>query len=272
MTTWKSAEIHIEGNQIHYHRTGGEKPPLILLHGFSDNGLCWIRAAQALEKNYDLIMPDAHGHGLSYRVTPGQPLNLVSDVAGLIQALNLEKPALLGHSMGAATAASVAATYPELVGVALLEDPPWFEKIPQAGGEEDSEESAHPWQWLLDLWEKPEAEIAAEGRRAHSPAWAEIEFDPWAASKLQLDRNIFQSMAHPAPWTEVVPGIKCPTLLITAEPELGGLVNPQTAQQIANGWPLVQVVQIKGAGHNIRREQFDAYMETVTKFLREHYE
>ena len=104
MTNWHSDLVQVNGHAIHYYRTGGQKSPLILLHGFSDNGLCWLRAAQTLQVTYDLIMPDAHGHGLSYRVTPGQPLNLVDDVAGLIQALELKKPALLGHSMGASTA------------------------------------------------------------------------------------------------------------------------------------------------------------------------
>ena len=266
MRNWTGADIQINGHQIHYYRTGGAKPPLILLHGFSDNGLCWMRAAQALEKDYDLIMPDAHGHGLSYRVTPGQPLNLAADVANLIQTLELEKPALLGHSMGASTAASVAATYLELVSVALLEDPPWFDESPATDAEDDAEEAANRCQWLLDLWDKSEAEIAAAGQ-AQNPTWADIEFGPWAASKVQLDRNIFKSMFHPAPWSAVVPQITCPTLLITADPERGGLVTPQTAQQITQDWPLVQVVQINGAGHNIRREQFDAYIETVTKFL-----
>jgi pimeloyl-ACP methyl ester carboxylesterase len=270
MSNWPSAKLQVNGHEIHYYRSGGDKPPLILLHGFSDNGLCWIRAAQILEKDYDLIMPDAHGHGRSYRATPGQPLNLAADVAGLIQALGLAKPALLGHSMGASTAAAVAAEYPELVGVILLEDPPWFDEMPPTDKEEDSDEAANRWQWLLDLWDKSEAEIAATGQ-AQNPSWAEIEFGPWAASKLQLDRNILKSLFHPAPWPEVVPRITCPTLLIIADPERGGLVTPHTAQQIAQGWPLVQVTRINGAGHSIRREQFETFIEATTKFLRENY-
>ena len=271
MPTWTEANLQVDGHQIHYHRSGGSKPPLILLHGFSDNGLCWIRAAQILEKDYDLIMPDAHGHGLlSYRVTPGQPLNLAADVADLIQTLDLEKPALLGHSMGASTAASVAAAYPDLVGPILLEDPPWFDEMPRMTQEDASDETPNRWQWLLDLWDKPEAEIVAAGQSRHS-TWAEIEFGPWAASKLQLDRNILTTLFHPVPWSEVVPKIICPSLLITADPEQGGLVTPQLARQIAQEWPPVEWVRINGAGHNIRREQFDAFIEVVTKFLRENY-
>lgn len=177
MTNWQSNLVQINGNPIHYYRTGGQKPPLILLHGFSDNGLCWLRAAQTLQATYDLIMPDAHGHGLSYRVMPGQPLNLVDDVASLIEALELHRPALLGHSMGASTAASVAAQYPELVSTLLLEDPPWFDEVPEAAATDDPEETAPHGQWLLALWDKPETEIMAAGQR-DNPAWPELEFGP----------------------------------------------------------------------------------------------
>ena len=39
--------------------------PLILLHGLTDNGLCWNQIPMLLEVEYDVIMPDARGHGVS---------------------------------------------------------------------------------------------------------------------------------------------------------------------------------------------------------------
>jgi N-formylmaleamate deformylase len=50
---------------IHYLRTGGSKPPLILLHGLTGNGACWNPVARFLESNFDVLMPDARGHGKS---------------------------------------------------------------------------------------------------------------------------------------------------------------------------------------------------------------
>jgi len=38
---------------------------MILLHGFTDNGLCWARVASMLENDFDIIMPDIRGHGKS---------------------------------------------------------------------------------------------------------------------------------------------------------------------------------------------------------------
>ena len=60
-----STEGDILANSIrqHYYRTGGEKPPLLLLHGFNEYGLTWLRVAKELERDYDIIMLDARGHG-----------------------------------------------------------------------------------------------------------------------------------------------------------------------------------------------------------------
>ena len=107
MSNWSSGDVIANGIKIHYVRTGGTKLPLVLAHGFSDNGLCWTRVAQVLEKDYDVIMADARGHGLSDAPESGYSAeDHAADLAGLIQALHLDKPALMGHSMGAATVAA----------------------------------------------------------------------------------------------------------------------------------------------------------------------
>ncbi|MFN2157062.1 MAG: alpha/beta fold hydrolase, partial [Anaerolineae bacterium] len=63
----------MNGVDLHYYRTGKEGgPPLVLAHGFSDDGQCWYRLATDLEADFDVVMPDARGHGLSARVRPGE--------------------------------------------------------------------------------------------------------------------------------------------------------------------------------------------------------
>lgn len=59
MGEWLSGDVIANGIRIHYYRTGGDKPPLVLSHGATDNGLCWVRLTRALESEYDVIMPDA---------------------------------------------------------------------------------------------------------------------------------------------------------------------------------------------------------------------
>ena len=67
-----SGDVVANGIKIHYYRTGGDKPPVVLSHGATDDGLCWTRVTLALEAEYDVIMPDARGHG--YATEAGRAL------------------------------------------------------------------------------------------------------------------------------------------------------------------------------------------------------
>ena len=59
MAAWQSSNLEANGWRLHYTRTGGDKPPVVLAHGFSDDGLCWTPVAEALASEYDLIMVDS---------------------------------------------------------------------------------------------------------------------------------------------------------------------------------------------------------------------
>src|SRR5437588_7141633 len=151
MTAWSEGNVQANGITIHYHRTGGNnKPSILLLHGVTDNGLCWSRVTHDLEGSYDVIMTDARGHGRSSSPATGfsTPL-LADDAAAVIQALELHKPVLFGHSMGARTASMVAANYPDLVRAVVLEDPPLMGKSSvQTNAEQQGQQR---WQWVFDL-------------------------------------------------------------------------------------------------------------------------
>jgi len=266
MSNWSSGDVVANHLKLHYYRTGGDQPALVLSHGITDNGLCWIRAAQALEKDYDVIMVDARGHGLSDAPEADYgPDARAADLAGLIQALGLRKPFLMGHSMGAETTATTAAAYPELVGGVVLEDPPWREQTPTL---KESQAMFQEWRdRMVERKAKTRESIVATGR-TDNPKWAEIEFGPWSEAKLQVSLNVLQAVNTPRkPWRDIIAKITCPTLLVTADPALGAIVTPEVAAQAAAN-PKIKVAHIPGAGHNIRRENFDQFMQVVTVFLK----
>ena len=112
MADWPSGDIQANGIRLHYTRSsggsGGASPPLArsVAHGFSDDGLCWTPVADALAPDYDVVMVDARGHGRSEAPPDGYgPVEHADDLAGVIAGLGLRQPILLGHSMGAMTAA-----------------------------------------------------------------------------------------------------------------------------------------------------------------------
>jgi pimeloyl-ACP methyl ester carboxylesterase len=113
---WSEGDIFANGIRQHYYRTGGEKLPLLLLHGFNEFGLTWLRVAKELERDYDIIMVDARGHGRSDGIASGfSNALLVEDAIGVIHELKLDRPHIIGLSQGGMTVLRLAATYPELV-------------------------------------------------------------------------------------------------------------------------------------------------------------
>jgi len=272
---WTNNDIIVEGVKIHYTRTGnGSKPPVVLLHGFSDNGLCWLPVAYDLEAEYDVILPDARGHGLSARVQPGENIDLVADTAGLIRALGLNQPVLGGHSMGANTSAQVGAHFPGLVRALVLEDPPWREPEPPKAPEPEKEGQPrpNPMDWILRLEKQSIKELIADCRK-DNPSWQEAEFRPWAESKKQFDYNFLQRLSgNPfLNWQEDFQAIRCSTLLITANPAKGSIVPPKTAQMVHSMNNQIKVVRIPHAGHNIRRENYPQYIKAIRGFLKEQF-
>jgi len=271
MANWSAGDVTVNDVSLHYYRIGaetGDKPPLVLCHGITDNGLCWTRTAQVLQDEYDIIMMDARGHGLSDKPETGyNPKQHAADLAELIRALDLGAPRLLGHSMGAATVATLAATYPDRAGRIVLEDPPW--RVEQG---DPAEHMARRTEWRANLAERQRLSvdaIVAAGRR-DNPKWDESEFAPWAQAKKQVSPHVLDYVGVTVtPWRAIVKKIQCPVLLITGDPALGAIVTPELAAEAQRLNDNIRVAHIAGAGHNIRREQFDAFLRAVRAFLAE---
>lgn len=64
---WSDGYLYANGVRLHYHHAvpAAEKPPLVIVHGITDNGLCWATLALKLQDDYDIYMLDARAHGLS---------------------------------------------------------------------------------------------------------------------------------------------------------------------------------------------------------------
>ncbi len=267
MSDWQSGYVLTNGLRLHYTRTGGDRPPLVLAHGYSDDGLCWTPVASALEADCDVIMVDARGHGRSDAPATGyDTLTMADDLAGAIRALRLDRPAVLGHSMGGATTLALAARYPALPGAILIEDAGMFN--PGAARTRDQQERLARMQADLDRFAASTRDELLAQIRASQPAWSEDERGPWADSKKRLSRNVLnRAGAAPIDWPALLPHIACPALLLTADVERGAMVTPQAAHELQGLIAGLQVAHIAGAGHSIRREQFAAYLAAVRPFL-----
>ena len=163
---------------------------MVLVHGITDDGLCWMPVAKALPPNYDIILMDMRGHGKSDAPKDaGYTLvNMASELAACIQYLKLKKPILLGHSMGAFIILLLAGMYPEIPRAVILEDPPPFWK-PGRPSPEDAASRRSLTEWMLGEKRKTREELFAE-TRANNPGWTDEEQELWVDSKIRFNPAI----------------------------------------------------------------------------------
>jgi pimeloyl-ACP methyl ester carboxylesterase len=99
-----------------YYETHGSGRPLILLHGGLGSGEMFGAALPALAENHEVIAVDLQGHGRTADIDRPIDLGLMAaDIAALVRHLGLEKPDVVGYSLGGGVAFHTAARYPELV-------------------------------------------------------------------------------------------------------------------------------------------------------------
>lgn len=174
----------------------GSGPPVVLVHGITENLHAWDPVARRLAADRTVVRLDLRGHGAS---DPGEDYGLAAmagDVAAVIQAAGLERPDVVGHSLGGMVATTLGASFPlrslvnvdqplALAGIkslieplrAPLEDPQTFDPVMrqvlvQMEGERLSEAERtrlhalrQPRQDVVlgiwhDLWTLPEDDLA----------------------------------------------------------------------------------------------------------------
>jgi len=262
--------IHANGLRRHYLRQHADKPiaTLLLLHGLTDAGIYWTPVIEALGNDYDIVAPDARGHGLSDVPETGYSAqDHADDVAAFVLALGLHKLIVLGHSMGGIVATAFAAQHPHLVQAALFEDPAWLaaELMPTA---EIRKQVADQWRQDLRINHALSQDERIAKCRAEHPRWSDEETRLWAITKQQTREQVMEFLEHPPlDWRALVKAIQCPALLITGDASPGVIISPELAQEAQSLNPHLQVAQVRNSSHGIHRDNFKGYMTAVNEFL-----
>jgi N-formylmaleamate deformylase len=261
MTYWNTAVCETNGIKIHYTRTGGNKLPLILLHGLMANGLCWTNLAHVLEKEYDVIMPDARGHGNSSVPDFGYRYeDHANDVAGLINALKLPPPILLGHSMGGMTAAVVASHKPNLLRGLVLAEPTFLSPKFQREVRDSDVADQHRRTLNMSL-----DEVVADARNRHPNRAAET-LELFARARLQTSMAAFDVLTPLNPDNKMlVSAIDVPSLIVFGDK---GVVSSVIAKELQHLNPRLQAEQIREAGHSVHLDQPERFAAVVGSFMR----
>jgi N-formylmaleamate deformylase len=263
---WIDQRISANGLKLHVTHTGGDKPPLLLLHGFTDFSGNWRTFARLVEDRFDVIMPDFRSHGHSDRA-PGYDADALSDDAlGVLDALGIAQATVLGHSMGAVTTLRLAARFPARVAAILLEDPV-FLAVHKA-----QPYAMSAWEQNVRRWQMLDPDALRATARAENPKWTHEEADLWGDAKPLFDIEGFKSkiFLHWPDWRDDCRSVgtrNIPGLLLLGDTAKGAIVSPQIAQEAQALWPQLQTVTLAGTGHNIRRDDLSAYTAAVRGYL-----
>ena len=109
-------DIHLSEMEMHYAVYGEKGHPLILVHGNGGSKESLKEAATYLANDYTVYVIESRCHGQSSDPGVISYDLMAKDIKEFVEAMNLEKPYLMGHSDGGINALTVAYTYPDLLG------------------------------------------------------------------------------------------------------------------------------------------------------------
>jgi esterase len=101
---------------------GSEGPPVLILHGLYGSGTNWRSLAHRLAASARVFTVDLRNHGRSPWAETMSYAEMAADVARLIDAQGLDRPAIMGHSMGGKVAMALALTQPQTIGRLVVVD------------------------------------------------------------------------------------------------------------------------------------------------------
>ena len=262
---------------------------VLLLHGKNFSAAYWESTIRALlSRGFRVVAPDQIGFGKSSKPAAYQFTfhALARNTRALLEAINIEKVSVLGHSMGGMLAARFALLYPETVEKLVLVNPigleDWKTVVPYRSVDElyDSELKATPESirayekenYFAGNW-KPEYEslIAIPAGWTRHPDYARVAWD----SALTTDMVFTQPVLYEFPL------LRAPTLLIIGQRDrtaVGKAWAPEPARATLGDYPALgrkaaraipgaTLVEVKDAGHLPQVEAFDEYIRAVVDFL-----
>jgi pimeloyl-ACP methyl ester carboxylesterase len=288
---WSDGYAYVNGIRIHYYhaKPAQGKPAMVMVHGVTDIGLSWTTLTLKLQGSYDIYMLDARGHGLSDPFTStDNGETLIKDIVDFVHVMKLEKPILMGHSMGAATVMRVGAEYPDLAKAIIMLDPGLGNFSRPAGGRDSVRnqppaprqvsQTTEPDRLTINMFGNPETLVAQNnyklndlfvtGRRQF-PKWDSLDVYYWAVSKKQYhgaySADTWQAMRGTMSTENALAKVQVPALILKADapPEMRKQ-NEEAAKVMKNG----KLVHIDGAAHNLHHDQLAKTVQVLNEFLK----
>jgi pimeloyl-ACP methyl ester carboxylesterase len=247
----------VNGVRLAYrHWTGplnAQHPPVILLHGVLQSGEGMRHLAEQLSLDREVLVPDLRGRGDSDRPEGGyDPATMADDVAGLIDRLGIQHPALVGRLHGGLVAYHLAARRPELVcGVVLGDANPEVtaDRASQALAAVSSLPPA--FASYADATRFYEEGLGLPPDRARHDIPSDLEALPDGGYRWRHDLDIvrqIEAAAVPRSDWDVLAKLHCPVLILRGQ---RGEIRQETAERMLATIPRARAQTIYGTSHDV---------------------
>lgn len=250
--------------KIHYLEHGTGPMDVVVVPGITSPAMTWAFVGEALSEGGGLrvLTMDVRGRGLSDRAEAGGYTlrHYADDVAALVQSLELDHPAVLGHSMGARAAAAFGALHPALRGPLIVVDPPL-----SGPGREPYPFPLGPY---VEALRKAQRGATVDDMRDQFPTWSDDQLQlraEWLGTcdetALVESYESFHSEDFFGYWGQ----LGSPVMFLYGEES--PVVPGASIRDIASSNPRARVVGVAGAGHMIPWDNLTDFVAEVRAFL-----
>lgn len=271
-------DVEIAWDEIPGGTSGSPKPPLVLLHGLTGHRADFApllpRLAARLPQRR-ILAPDVRGHGDSSHGAAEASFafpRLVEDLRVLLDACEIERAHLIGHSFGGMIALRFALAHPERLASLFLAStspfaPPEF---PADLFEKTGELAAHRGMAFLQALIERRARNETTIRRTDRwlTHWDDAYWSHHRHRYRSLDpvayRALGLAMARQEPVTDRLGELTLPTTILVGSDDEGFL---DGADQLARGIPRAHAVRLERSGHHPHRENPEGWLESVVDHL-----
>ncbi|WP_409186759.1 alpha/beta fold hydrolase [Amycolatopsis sp. VS8301801F10] len=283
--TFAEWDIPVNDSVTIHGRSGGEGPPVVLLHGHPRTHTTWYRVAPALaQAGFSVVCPDLRGYGRSAKPEPDRKHEvycdraMAADIVALLRNLGHSRFAVVGHDRGSYVAYRTALDHPDAVSrLGVLDSVPILEALERAG----AKFATAWWHWFFFgssphaervitadplAWYRPDEQaMGHENYRdmtsaVTNPATVRAMLEDYRAG-LTVDR------AHDEADRAAGRVITCPTLVAwSAKDDMEDLYGDPVA--VWRSWVSGELTSARiESGHHMAEENPVQLAETLVRFL-----
>ena len=257
-------ELRVNGVEIDYDDRGSG-PPLVLVHGFGGHKGTWDEVTPELSKHHRVVTMSHRGIAGSSEPADGDHSvqAMADDVHGLLESLAVDRPVLLGHSLGGFITQVYYLTYPdECSGLILY------------GTLSDSSKASGEGTWGADVVDTIERDGLRPYVNEMMDFWLSPEAPPQSREQLMDSALLTPDRVAAAIWREIpkhdlsdkMQEIRVPTLFMVGD---GDRRTPVAESERMNGQvPDSWLKIVKGVAHYVHIERPDEFTRAVLGFMR----